>query len=672
MSILVVCPKCKKELKCPDGAVGERVRCSKCHSIVDVLAPGAVASTPPASSPASAPAPAPKPEPAATPASVPPSAPTPAPTVEVGTVAEAPAAPKARRRLWPVLSGVGVAVVIVALVVSWRVTVARDNDAYKAAQERSDAAGKNTAEAIAALESYLKQNPHGLHVTEARERIGALDDAEFAAAEAVAKAEGASFENAIESYRKYLATLPQGGHAEEARRRAEQELPGSWDDYTFTTAETQARDALAAGDQEKAIAAYQEYLKRFPQGLHAPAARNAVEKDLPAAMETREFDKAKTAADAASTKGDFVAAMTSYRDYVQRFPQGRHVAEARQALDKDLPAQVDTQQFEKAKAAAVAASAKSEDEAALAAYREYLNRFPQGQHVAAAKQALEKDLPVQAEAREFEKAKATAAEDTERGLAAYQDLLKRFPQGEHAAAAKQAAETDLPAQIETREYEKATAAAKEDPERGLAAYQEYLKRFPQGPHVAAAMKAAETDLPTLIETRDFEKTKVSADALIAKEDFEGAIAAYQEYLKRFPKGLRAVDVRAVVEVSLPAQLRARDARKSREEAAKKAEALKAAMADPANRVTLVSKCPGVIRYVFFVGTKQVTGQVAAGQKTQVFLPVEPDKFSATHINQDKTEGTLQQDGGNARGKTWTFTYDQKANPKELKMDVSTE
>jgi len=469
MPITIVCPNCKLSLKCPDQAAGKQGRCTRCKTVFTIrAAPGQNGEAQdPAPQPSPAPSAkaetlrprrpdrAPRPERAARAAG-----PLPASSQPDREGKPLPAADSVKFfwKSWPVLAGGGVLLAaVLAAIVCRQVSVGRDDDAFAASLAGVEAAGNKTPTAIAALDDYLAERPGGRHAVEARDRIKALDAAEFAAAEAKAKAAREDYGKAIEAYKGYLAALPNGRSADEARKRAEKDLPAAWDDHAFAESEAQAK---AAGDSALAVcAAYQRYLTAFPNGRHAQQAKAAQAK-----ADDEDYARAKEEAEAAVPARALERAIAAYQGYLQRFPQGLNAAAAKRAAEVDLPGKMDSREFEKARTAAEAACARKDYEQAIAAYQEYLKAYPRGQHVTAAKQAVEKHLRSALDAKGFADAKASAdaacaREDYERAITAYKDYLKAYPQGQQVALARQAAETDLPARIKDREARKAKAEA---------------------------------------------------------------------------------------------------------------------------------------------------------------------------------------------------------------------
>ena len=96
----------------------------------------------------------------------------------------------------------------------------------------------------------------------------------------------------------------------------------SWQDgKAFRQAEVLEKEA--GDDYEKAIAAYEDYLKAYPDGLHVAAAREKAWEELPRKMDNRAYERAGTAA--ANAGEDYDKVIAAYREYLARFPTGRRV-----------------------------------------------------------------------------------------------------------------------------------------------------------------------------------------------------------------------------------------------------------------------------------------------------------------------------------------------------------
>ena len=161
------------------------------------------------------------------------------------------------------------------------------------------------------------------------------------------------------------------------------------DERGWTTVTTAAK--AAGANYEAAIQQYRQYLDRFPQGRHSANAKELVEVTLPQQMDDHAWKEVGTATEAAGA--NYEAAIQQYRQYLDRFPQGRHSANAKELVEVTLPQQMDDQAWKTASTASEATGGNNEQ--AIQQYRQYLDRFPQGRHASVAKELVEITLPKQ-------------------------------------------------------------------------------------------------------------------------------------------------------------------------------------------------------------------------------------------------------------------------------------
>jgi formylglycine-generating enzyme required for sulfatase activity len=120
--------------------------------------------------------------------------------------------------------------------------------------------------------------------------------------------------NTMAAYQEYLGRYPAGRHADEARRAV----------AVFERQQQADEEAWAQARNANTVAAYQEYLRRYPTGRHAAEARQAV-----AASERQQQadEEAWTRARAANNEA-------GYRAYLERYPSGRFAADARREIER--------------------------------------------------------------------------------------------------------------------------------------------------------------------------------------------------------------------------------------------------------------------------------------------------------------------------------------------------
>jgi outer membrane protein assembly factor BamD (BamD/ComL family) len=175
-----------------------------------------------------------------------------------------------------------------------------------------------------------------------------------------------------------------------------------------------------------------------------------------------------------ATQADTAA---GYKGFLDRFPNSRYAAEAR----------------EKQAAAVQREATAREDEAwrravqtdTAVGYQAYLTRYPNGRYVAEARQRLAVAQQREAQGREEEQAWQRARQtDT---VAGYDTFLRQFPNGKHVAEARQrqaaARQRDAGSGDEEEQlWRRAASATTAEP------IQEYLRRYPAGRYADAARR----------------------------------------------------------------------------------------------------------------------------------------------------------------------------------------
>ncbi|MGB7294175.1 MAG: hypothetical protein WBC70_01170 [Candidatus Aminicenantales bacterium] len=124
----------------------------------------------------------------------------------------------------------------------------------------------------------------------------------------------------------------------------------------------------------------------------------------------------------------------------------------------------------------------AESERSIAAYEDYLQRYPRGKF---AEEGLSR-----IEALQYEKAESTNT------IEAYSDFLKRYAKGEFADKAR--------SRVEAIHFDAAKTA------NSIEAYQGFLERYPQGDVAAQARKMLEEIFPSFSTERVLEIESVSA------------------------------------------------------------------------------------------------------------------------------------------------------------------
>ena len=321
-----------------------------------------------------------------------------------------------------------------------------DDDAFNYAKESATAAKDDWDRAAAAFEDYLKRFREGRHLEEARSGIAEIrvreDDAVFGLAQKAAAAAGGDWRRSIAAYDGYLKRFPKGRHLAEARqgmaeaRKKASAAVVAADEEAFEAARNSAAAAAAEKEWNNALAAYEGYLKGFPEGRHVGDARRAT-----AELRTREDDWVfATARRAAAQAGkDWPRATAAYEVYLRRYPKGRHAEEAKRALAV-IRDSIEDEFFSSIKKKVSEAEAEGSQARIIAAYEVYLEKHPDGRHAAEMKGALAKvRRRIEDEFFRSVKEKASEAQAQDnwgRVAAAHQLYLKKYPDGRHADEAK--------------------------------------------------------------------------------------------------------------------------------------------------------------------------------------------------------------------------------------------
>ncbi len=239
----------------------------------------------------------------------------------------------------------------------------------------------------------------------------------------------------------------------------------------------QDQQAFRNADRADSMSAYEQYARDFPQGAYLAEVQQRID-DL------RRFETADSAEE--------------LKTYLDRYPHGRRAGQVQQRLAE----LTDDREFQ---------TARNTD--TLEAYRDYGRRFPQGQHLSEANDAI---------AHKDDQAFQTA--QTFDAVNAYQDYLRRFPQGRHYADANSAI---------TGKDDQAFQTARQL--NTMAAYQDYLWRFPEGRHV--------TELQGVMTEK---QAQAKDDAAFLTAQNAHTIEAYQGYLRNFPQGRHGDDARNAI------------------------------------------------------------------------------------------------------------------------------
>jgi hypothetical protein len=234
-----------------------------------------------------------------------------------------------------------------------------DEQARKDADEKAWADAEKTG-TVAAYTAYLQNFGSGAHVSEASQRIVALNEGARKAADEKAWADAEKTGTAA-AYTAYIQNFGGGAHAAEARQRV-----------TELSRKDADERAWADAVRTDTAAAFTAYSQNFSTGAHVAEARQRL-----AALDEQARKDADEKAWADAEKTGTATALTGY---VQKFGSGAHVAEARQrlaALDEQARKEADEKAWADAQKAGTAG-----------AFTGYVQKFGSGAHVAEARQRV--------------------------------------------------------------------------------------------------------------------------------------------------------------------------------------------------------------------------------------------------------------------------------------------
>src|SRR2546430_8484197 len=209
----------------------------------------------------------------------------------------------------------------------------------------------------AAYTAYLQNFGSGTHVSEASQRIVALNETARKAADEKAWADAEKAGTAA-AYTAYIQNFGGGAHVAEARQRVAELSRKEADDKAWA-------DAVRAGT----AAALTAYTQNFSSGAHVAEARQR--------LATLDEQARKDADDKAWADADKAGTAAAFNGYIQKFGSGAHVAEARQrlaAFDEQARKEADEKAWADAEKAGTAS-----------AFTSYVQKFGSGAHVAEAR-----------------------------------------------------------------------------------------------------------------------------------------------------------------------------------------------------------------------------------------------------------------------------------------------
>jgi peptidoglycan hydrolase-like protein with peptidoglycan-binding domain len=247
------------------------------------------------------------------------------------------------------------------------------------------------------------------------------------------------------------------------------------------------RQTGARGD----AAGLRDYLARYPQGVHAAEARRQLAAQ-DAQRERDAWDRARN-----------VNTATGYRTYLDAFPNGANAAEARRRLQQADQGGSDRQAWNLALGLAT-----------LFAFQQYLDAFPNGRYADEARDRID---AMQGGADRDAWDRARRRDD----IRAYRRYIDEFPRGRYVGEAEaRIAELRNPgATADERAWQGATDR------NTVAAYERYLREFPRGRHAQEARARIDQASGAAVDDR----TWADARAIDTQQ-------AYRGYIDRFPQG----------------------------------------------------------------------------------------------------------------------------------------
>ncbi len=286
--------------------------------------------------------------------------------------------------------------------------------------------------------------------------------------------------------------------------------------------------------------ALQSYLDLFPEGRHIKKA----EQHLTALKEMaikKEIEAKRRADDIAWAKADKADTKLALENYLGHYPEGRHTKKAEQRLTalKEMKIKKEIEAKRRADDIAWAKADKADTKLAL---ENYLDHYPEGRHIKKAEQRLTALIEVEATQRADDTAwdKANKA-GTKLALQSY---LNRYPEGRHIKKAGQRLaalkEMEIKKKIEAKRRADNVAWAKADKANTKPALQNYLDHYPNGRHTEKARERIAT-------LKDTGVTQRTDDATWQWAHRTGTEHAYRTYLKLLPKGRRAAQAREALQ-----------------------------------------------------------------------------------------------------------------------------
>ena len=262
-----------------------------------------------------------------------------------------------------ILSAVGAGSAFIYWYDSFEKTLKEKRETQIQEREMTDHKFVLRIDTIDGYKEFLNKYPSTRHAVDIRKRIDQLKEAR--AREEDIDWKKANAQDSVEGYGKYLAKWPHGQFAAPAARRLEE----------LETLQITDEKMWAVSLKENSESAYRAYLKAFPNGAHVRIAKDKIR-----IAETQREQADWNSATRANTR-------ESYVGFVSAWPDGPFTSMARRKLE-DLAMAEAIRQGKMSDDLAWAEAAKASTRGAIEAY---LQQFPRGAHVEEARRRLSRD-----------------------------------------------------------------------------------------------------------------------------------------------------------------------------------------------------------------------------------------------------------------------------------------
>ncbi|RVT83263.1 hypothetical protein DXV76_13520 [Rhodobacteraceae bacterium CCMM004] len=339
----------------------------------------------------------------------------------------------------------------------------------------------------------------------------------------------------VESYRAYLRAFPDGRNAEAAR-------------FRIAAIEADVRD-WAAAERTRTVAGYRDYLRANPGGRYADQAREAI-----ARLE-------REAEDVRWRRAAEIDSVAAYRDYLDAYPSGRYATRARDRIDalqndperiaREAEADLNLSRSDRVEIqenlTVLGYNTRGVDgifgpgtRGAISTWQRDSGLTVTGYLDAAQVLRLDREADARRDriAQEEERARAEA-ERADRaywrdqaegqGIDGMRRYLDRFPNGIYADEAR----TRLAILEDRRDWRQASN------ENTVAALARYLNRHPNGEFAVEARRRLEDLRAANAESESDRQERRYWEQVRAQD----AIATYRQYLDRYPNGRYAAEAR---------------------------------------------------------------------------------------------------------------------------------